>query len=212
MKIDIELVATYCNTWPTLVVEVNGDVIYRQAIKGQVSLNLKYDLLKQTGNRFVIGMEGKQFGNKGVWDTKSKNNKIIEDKTIEIRSLKLDDVDCKKLFANKFYVKRVHKQPSYFPDVVESNGTMNYNGYFTFGFDLPLYNSLINNKFKVPYDKDKSYFSNYTKVFHYDEEISIINCIKGTLKKIHEESSNKRTKTGNSPSAYQHRNSGRSNT
>ena len=95
-------------------------------------------------------------------------------------------------------MKRTDRQPSYFPDVVESVDTMNYNGYFTFGFDLPLYNSLINNKFKIPVDQDKSYFSNYTKVFHYDEEISIINSIKEKLKAVNEKSSNQRSKVRNS--------------
>ena len=35
-----------------------------------------------------------------------------------------------------------------------------------------------------------SYFSNYTKVFHYDDEIEIINYIKGILDKVNEKSSN----------------------
>ena len=96
------------------------------------------------------------------------------------------------LFDNKFYVKRSDKQPTYFPDVVESVDTMNYNGYFAFSFDLPLYNSLISKKFKKEADSNVSYFSNYTKVFHYDGEKKIINKIKKHLRDIDEKFSNKR--------------------
>ena len=128
----------------------------------------------------------------------TKNNKIIADKTLKICSLKLDDVECKELFGNRFYVKRADRQPTYFPDVVESQDTMNYNGYFAFTFDLPLYNSLINKKYKVPLSDKFSYFSNYTKVFHYDDERKVINSIKDTLKEIDEKFSDKRSQIRNS--------------
>ena len=71
---------------------------------------------------------------------------------------------------------------------------MNYNGYFFINFSLPLYNNLTNQKFKRQIDHDKSYFSNYTKVFHYDEERKIISELESILNNINEKSSNNRTK------------------
>ena len=197
MKINVELVGTFCNSWPNLIIEINKKIIYNAIIEGEKILDIEYndaDLLHE-GNTFVIGMNNKQFGGKFKGkiirhDTKYQNNEIVEDKTIQIKSTKLNGVDCMMLFNNKLYVKPVGKQPSYFPDVVESIGTINYNGYFTFGFDMPLYNSLINKKYKRTMDQAKSYFSNYTKVFHYDEEIEIINSIKRILDKVNEKSSN----------------------
>jgi len=192
MKINVELVGTFCNSWPNLIIEINKNKIYDAVIEGEQNIDIEYndaDLLHE-GNIFVIGMNNKKFGENNQWDTKSQNNEIVEDKTIQIKSTKLNGVDCMMLFNNKLYVKPVGKQPSYFPDVVESIGTINYNGYFTFGFDMPLYNSLINKKYKRTMDQDVSYFSNYTKVFHYDEEIEIINSIKRILDKVNEKSSN----------------------
>jgi|TARA_B110000444_G_C18525186_1_gene448519 hypothetical protein len=192
MKINLELVGTFCNSWPNLIIEINKNKIYDAVIEGEQNIDIEYndaDLL-QEGNTFVVGMNNKKFGENNQWDTKIQNNKIVEDKKIQIKSTKLNGVDCMTLFNNKFYVKTVDKQQSYFPDVVESNGTINYNGYFTFGFDIPLYNSLINKKYKRAVDQGKSYFSNYTKVFHYDEEIEIINSIKRILDKVNEKSSN----------------------
>ncbi len=198
MKIKIEVIGTLCNTWPTLIVEINKNKIFENTIKGTQTIELEYDDLQSKSNAFVIGMINKKFGANGVWDTKSKNNEILEDKTIKICSLKLDDVECKELFGNRFYVKRADRQPTYFPDVVESQDTMNYNGYFAFTFDLPLYNSLINKKYKVPLSSEFSYFSNYTKVFHYDDERKVINSIKDTLKEIDEKFSDKRSQIRNS--------------
>jgi len=198
MKITIDIEGTFCNTWPNLVVEVNNQIIYSNYIINSKIIELQFDNLRQTGNRFVIGMDNKSFGKKGIWDTKTKNNQIIEDKTLTIRSIKLDDVECITLMNNIFHIQRVDKQPTYFPDKVQSQGVINYNGYFTFSFDLPLYNSLINLKYKKPMDNEISYFSNYTKVFHYEEEKEVINDIYNILKEIDEKFSNKRAKIRNS--------------
>lgn len=47
-------------------------------------------------------------------------------------------------------------------------------------------------------DNELSYFSNYTKVFHYEEEKEVINDIYDILKEIDEKFSDKRTKIRNS--------------
>lgn len=197
MKIIIDIKGTFCNTWPNLVVEINKQEIFSGKIENEQSIQLQFNQLQNTGNRFVIGMNNKSFGENGVWDTKIKDNKIIQDKTLSVESIRLDDVECKSLLHNTFYVHRVKGQPTYFPDKVNSAGMMNYNGYFTFSFDLPLYNSLINQKYKQPVDKDISYFSNYTKVFHYEEEIEVINKIYDVLKEVDEKFSSKRSKIRN---------------
>jgi len=198
VKIFIEVIGTFCNSWPIMIVEVNEKVIYEDTIKDRQQISIDFDDLLPKANKIIIGMNNKSFGRKGVWDTKTNNNQIIEDKTIKVLSFKLDDVECKDLFKNKFHVKRSHQQPNYFPDSVETADTMNYNGYFGFGFDLPLYNSLINKKFKNKKESEMSYFSNYTKVFHYEGEKQLIKEIKNNLREINEKFSHKRTKIRNS--------------
>jgi len=197
MKIDIEVIGTFCNNWPNLIVEINNKKVYDSKVKNKETITLEFEDLITKGNKFVIGMVNKRFGRNSIWDTKSENNKIIEDQTIRIVSLKLNDVECKQLFSDKFYVKRTDRQPSYFPDILESQDIMNYNGYFSFDFDLPLYNSLINKKFKVKADNNISYFSNYTKVFHYEEEKKMISSINDILKEVDEKFGDKRTKIRN---------------
>lgn len=198
MKIEITVIGTFCNTWPDLVLEINKQKVFETTVEGKQSYILEHNDLKPTSNSLVIGMQNKLFGKNKVWDTKTVDNKIVEDKTIRIVSLKLDDVECKDLFRNRFQVQRVDKQPSYFPEVVDSIDTMNYNGYFAFDFDLPLYNSLIMKKHKSQDTNEVSYFSNYTKVFHYEGEQRIINDIKQQLKEIDEKFSDQRSKARNS--------------
>lgn len=197
MKITLEVIGTFCNSWPNIIVEINGEIICDECVRGRQNISLSYDKLVKQGNKISVGMNNKSFGKNNVWDTKTENESIVADKTIKVLSFQLDDVECRDLFNNRFNVKRSDKQPSYFPDIVESADTMHYNGYFSFNFDMPLYKSLINQKFLRDSEDELSYFSNYTKVFHYDEEQKIINEIKMYLKEVDEKFSHKRTKIRN---------------
>ena len=195
IKLALKLKSTNCNGWPNLIIEFNKKKIIEKIIEKESTLEVELNNVLKTNNQLIIGMNNKSFGRKGVWDTKTKDNKIIADKTLTVTSCKLDDVETKDLIIkNKFHIKLVDKQPSYYPTIVPSNGIMNYNGYFFVNFSLPLYNDLTNQKFKGEVDHDKSYFSNYTKVFHYNDEQKIISEIESVLNNINEKSSNNRTK------------------
>ena len=195
IKLTLELESTNCNGWPNLIIEFNNKKILEKIIEKESTLEVELDNVLKTNNQLIIGMNNKSFGRKGIWDTKTKDNKIIADKTLTVTSCKLDDVETKDLLIkNKFHIKLVDKQPSYYPTIVPSQGIMNYNGYFFISFSLPVYNDLTNQKFKKQVDHEKSYFSNYTKVFHYDEEQKIISEIESILNNINEKSSNNRTK------------------
>ena len=195
IKLNLKLDATDCNGWPNLIIEFNNKKILEKIIEKESTLEVELDNVLESNNQLIIGMNNKSFGRKGVWDTKTENNKIIKDKTLTITSCKLNDVETKDLLIkNKFRVRLVDNQPEYYPTIIPSQGIMNYNGYFFINFSLPLYNNLTNQKFKRQIDHDKSYFSNYTKVFHYDEERKIISELESILNNINEKSSNNRTK------------------
>lgn len=198
MELLLNVVGSYCNSWPNLVVELNQKKIFDGPIENEQEIKIKCDDLLDKGNNLVVGMNNKSFGKNGVWDTVTKDNKIVADKKIKIKNFKLDGIDCKSLFGGRFVVKRTDRQPTYFPDKIESFDEMYYNGYFSLKFDLPLYNFIINKKYKQELSDDISYFSNYTKVFHYEEEIEIINSIKEILKEVDAKFSSKRTKIRNS--------------
>ena len=195
INLTLELESTNCNGWPNLIIEFNNKKILEKIIEKKATLKIKLDNILESNNQLIIGINNKSFGRKGVWDTKTKDNKIVEDKTLTIISCKLNDVETKDiLIKNNFHVKLVDKQPSYYPTTIHAQGSINYNGYYFITFSLPLYNDLTNQKFKKEIAHDKSYFSNYTKVFHYNDEQKIISEIESVLNNINEKSSNNRTK------------------
>ena len=98
MKIDIVAVGTFCNSWPNLVVEVNNETLFDGEIQNTKSITLEFEKTVKKGNNIIIGMNNKSFGKDNIWDTKTENNVIKEDKTIKILSLKLDGVECKRTF------------------------------------------------------------------------------------------------------------------
>lgn len=192
LSLDIE--GTECNTWPNLIIEFNKKIIYNNNIQNKKTINLELSNIKQDKNELILGMNNKSFGKNNVWDTISKDNKIIKDKTLIIIDCKLNDVSVLDILKNNLYrINLVDKQPSYYPTKIYADGVMNYNGYFFITFDLPLYNSIIIQKHKTEKNTNISYFSNYTLKFHYEDEIKLIKKIEDKLKKINERTSNKHT-------------------
>ena len=48
MKIDIEVVGTFCNNWPNLIVEINNKKIYDSTVKNKETITLEFeDLITQ---------------------------------------------------------------------------------------------------------------------------------------------------------------------
>ena len=86
IKLTLELKSTNCNGWPNLIIEFNNKKILEKIIekKATVKVNLDHEL--KSNNQLIIGINNKSFGRKGIWDTKTKDNKIIEVKTLTITS------------------------------------------------------------------------------------------------------------------------------
>ena len=118
IKLNLKLDATDCNGWPNLIIEFNNKKIIEKIIEKESTLEVELDNVLESNNQLIIGMNNKSFGRKGVWDTKTENNKIIKDKTLTITSCKLNDVETKDLLIkNKFRVRLVDKQPEYYPAI-----------------------------------------------------------------------------------------------
>lgn len=191
INLSLEIIGTECNGWPNLIVEFNKKVIYNHTIEGMKTIEIQLRDVKDNENKLVIGMTNKRFGKNHIWDTVTKDNKIIQDKTVKINKCMLNDVDVTDVLKNNlFRVNLVDKQPSYYPTKIYTDGIMNYNGYFFINFDMPLFNSIINQKYKQEKNTKLSYFSNYTLKFHYENELKLIENIEKKLKELHARISN----------------------
>ena len=183
ITLHLNVTPTHCNEWPVIQIFHNNKTVYREKITK--TQDLKFFLEPAPDNKIEIGMCDKRFGKEDIWDTESQDGKIAKDRTLTINTCTLDKIDVMDILTrNKFQVQIVDKQPIYHPTVVESVGTMWYNGTFFMHYKLPLLNDLTNQKWKKEQDHNISYFSNHTMMFHYEEEIKILKEIEEQIVKI----------------------------
>lgn len=179
-KLEINVTPCFSRHWPELTVFFNNSIILREEIVEEKTLSL--DLEHKQSNQLRIGLANKRFGQDNVWDTVvDHEGNILSDLSLTLNDVLVDDTSIIDiLIKNRYYADNTPGQPEN-SKKINTNNTMYYNGFFEFDYQLPLLNSIINQKFKMPIDSEKSYFSNYTKVFHYDEELILIEEIKNIL-------------------------------
>ena len=149
-------------------------------------------------NTLQVGMKGKMFGDKGVFDTVVTDGVITEDLQINLQQVTLDQVDIMDLLTrNDYTVDIVPGMKPYHKTKFKANGELAFNGYYVMEYKLPLFKYLTNAKWKKPADDGVSYFSNHTMVFHYEEQEKEIQETELILKEIDEKFSDIRTKIRN---------------
>ena len=179
-RLEIKVKSSYCNRWPQLTVTFNDNDIFSKDIIEKENIVLK--LNHQSKNTLKIGLSNKSFGTDNVWDTQTDHDgNIIADLNLILEDVLVDDVSIIDILVkNMYFVDNTSGQPIQ-NEKIFSAGTINFNGFFSFEYSLPLLNSIINQKFKVPLDSSISYFSNYTKTFHYEDDLRIIKEIESIL-------------------------------
>ena len=180
IDLSLTVTPTFCNHWPELTISFNDIVEFRHTIDQTMQLNMSFDEKEQ--NKLTIGLSNKNFGENGVWNTTvDSENNIIEDLTLRIDEILINDVCIIDLLIKNQY--NVIKSPSQqdLADKIYSDGTMYFNGYFVFEYTQPVLNSIINQKFKKSINKEKTYFSNYTELFHYERDLELIDEIFGII-------------------------------
>lgn len=182
-SIILKLRPAYCNRWPELTVSHNNKIIFKNIIDCAQQVSIEYT--EENNNIITVGMSNKHFGEDNIWDTKTdEKGNILEDLTLTLEDALICDISIKEIFLKNMYLISKSSGPELLDDKVYSNGTMNFNGYFKFEYRLPLISSIINQKFKLPADHEKSYYSNYTTLFEYDQEIELIQDIERLLDEI----------------------------
>ena len=182
-KLTIQLSSTYCNRWPEITVVVDDSAVYSCSVVKNKDITI--DIPDSGKHKVEIGMLNKHFGINNVWDTKTDSGgNIVEDLTLTILDAQVDTVSIRDILLKNLFTVVKSSGQEFLDDQIYSDGTVNFNGKFVFEYTNPIMNSIINQKFKIPVDKNKSYFSNYTKIFHYEEEKCLINDIYRLLDEI----------------------------
>ena len=84
VELKISTIGYYCNDWPVLKITSNNVTIFQEPIVNKQKIIINLDPSPNELNEITIGMVGKCFGKKGVWDTKIHKSEIVEDKFIKI--------------------------------------------------------------------------------------------------------------------------------
>lgn len=143
---------------------------------------LKYKVNGQEKNTLSIELYNKSFGDNGVWDVNEKGEGL----GLKITDIKFDDVSIDHLlFDMPFRTNWTQNQLLYESEEFKakytnfkSAGSMNFNGTIEFEYCCPVYEFLIDKKYKVPYDPSIAFYSNKTALFHYEHGLSIVKEIK----------------------------------
>lgn len=158
MKLLFELKATFCNSWPKLKIYVNDNLLFNDFIVEHRLISL----VVPNSETFTVVIEGieKQFGENNVWDTKLDGEEIIEDKTLKILDVQIDDISMGSMWLQN----------------LSNNGTFYKNEKLFFTITTPILNWIIEEKF-IRNQSSAGTYSGGDK-FSYDKVLNTINYIK----------------------------------
>lgn len=170
--IEITLQGYFYNHWPELKILLNGNLLFSGPVVEQQVLTFEVNCNHSNQLEFVH--HSKQFGENNVWDTDPDTG---ADCKLQILDIKFNQVSIgPKLRSNLKFVAQNSDQSV---SVIEtSDGWMTFNGLITLEFETPVYDWLIINKFKLEEQNDKAFYSNFTKRWHYEQDIAILDEIR----------------------------------
>lgn len=186
-KVEILLHATaFKNKNPKIKIHHNNDVMDDYECVQKIS-TLTYFVSPQENNNLKIEFYNKSFGDKHIWDTDPSTG---EDLTVQVLDIKLDDVSIDHLlnslyFTTRWTPRQLKTQAKEFLDQYTnfiSNGLLSFNGYLEFNWNIPVYDFLIERKFKTSFNEELSYFSNSTELFHYEQGEKFLDEIKNLIR------------------------------
>ena len=174
-ELRIKAVGQFCNDLPCLRVTLDGRTVHDGAVE---ELDLRIEL-PRTACVLTLEHYDKRFGENRRWDTRTENGAIVQDRLVVLQDISLDGISMmQSLHKLKFHQRPASGEPII--DDVRFTGTFNFNGNVSIDMSPNPMNWLIDLLFKQDH-KDISYFSDYSKLFHYERERKLIEEIKGMM-------------------------------
>jgi len=186
VHLQIELEGHFCNHWPLTKISVNDQVLY----DGPVINSSKhiYQVGVGKNNHLVIQHYGKRFGDDNIYDCSHDQS---QDCVLQIKDIRFDNVSIGQELMSKLYFETQWTSaqlkdltPEFLQEMSTincANGTMNFNSVFKISFETPILNWLTIAKYKTE-AKQHAYFSNYSLLWHYEEDLKLIEEIKSLIK------------------------------
>ena len=186
MRIDINLKSYDIEgRWPKIRL-YNNKTLIADVTCNQTDINLHYDIEPLQKNVFVIEFYNKSFGDNGIWDVSTNSEMRLELIDLQFDGVSIGHLKNNLPFFTSWTPHQIQNESYEFLEKYSlldySNGIMVFNGELVFEYTTPIYDFLILKKFKVDYNKNLTYFSNYTETFHYDTALEIIKEIEEIIK------------------------------
>ena len=190
MKLTIELSAlSFDQRWPKIRI-YNNDTLIDDVEIAQPHAILNYHIApSNVVNILIIDFYNKSFGDNNIWDLDITGQGLGEMK-LSIDDIKFDDVSVDHLLTQiPVETQWTANQLSFVTDEFKnqynkylSAGEFTFNGQFKFPYEMPVYEFLIDKKYKKPRDSNQAFYSNSTELFHYEHGLGVIDEIKRIIK------------------------------
>jgi hypothetical protein len=184
VEVTVKAIGYYFNHWPNLKIYHNNQEMF----DGQIidAVDLRFNLTCTDNNTLSIVHYGKRFGEDNIWDSdaEGKQSCYVEIKDILFNGITGQDGIVPHLeFTTHWTPKQLEGDSEFIQQnsKILSHGTMGFNGEILLEFTAPIYDWLIDKKFKLPV-KETAYFSDYSSRWHYDEDIKLLEEIKSLIK------------------------------
>jgi hypothetical protein len=171
VRVDVILQSTAFNNKNPKIRISNNDILLGDVECFNELETLSFNAVPSINNLLKIELYNKSFGDNRIWDCGPDN-----ELKIKIIDIKFDDVSIGHLitslqFTTNWTPQQVEVQSSDFINRYSnfvSDGIMVFNGFLEFAWSMPVYDFLIERKFKESYNPSVSYYSNKTELFHYE--------------------------------------------
>ena len=184
VNIKISVASTsFKNKYPKIKIQ-NNDILLDDLECTNKFITLNYDVDPLNINELSIELYNKSFGDNNIWDVDSTS-----ELKLSITDIKFNDVSVKDLLYSTNFVTNWTpwqlqlQSPEFINEYSEFRftGSIVFNGIIKFLWKMPIYNFIIEQKFKKPYDPSIAYFSNTSELFHYEHGLKYLTDIKKLL-------------------------------
>lgn len=99
IHLEFEFAATHCNSWPSITIFGNKNKLWQGIVENKQYLD--FFIPEETTTITIEGID-KSKGENNIWDTKvDDSGRIIEDKTLTLASVKINNIDMTQSWIDR---------------------------------------------------------------------------------------------------------------
>lgn len=178
---DFHAVPSFCNAWPLIAVEINGQELWRDYVDHAQPIQVEFELLEH--NQILIKYLNKNQGPE-LWDTVvDPQGKILQDQYCVIKHIRLGRSRCDFLLPSMVW----HDANG--TDLPNLHGFMSSRGHFSIDFPRDVYGWILDQRRQRLFHRPErssalDYWTNYIGDNSHAEVNKLLQEIKQVLKEL----------------------------